>query len=593
MDDHVQGYYDRIYAALSKETDLSQIAQWMEKNTSHPLQPSKPWTFAGHEYQIEIVSSDAHELAAKKCSQVGASEIFCRLLLAMMDVMPALTALYVMPTAGMAGKFTKGRLDPIIAGSKRLRERCSKDVDSNSMKQFGNSFMHIMGSFGQTSAISTPAQALFRDEYDFCNQSVLTLFMSRLGHAAGGGIVRDFSTPTVPGFGIDVRYEAGSKARFAVFCRRCKEFVCPEFMQDVMIPGFDGTMFTFEKEDASRVDIDIDEAYCQCPQCYHPLRWNDFLDTKNRQWVHEKPDVALKSYHIQPWDVPSVNSIQKILFSVKDYERKADWVNMKVGQAYADADNSFVQKVIDDNTNGAPVIPPSGDNMDDCTQAYQGFIMAADVGKTTSWLGVAAPVEHGYELVYTERIRQTSENFLVKRWKFLGKYFGVVQGVIDAGPDFTSSTMIAGSAPGRYWKCYYVNSDGKKLGNLQTNDEESTISAFRTGCFDSTAKRVNSGFIKFRDLPDRDTLKEHLGNIKRVDQLDGNGEIVSSWQKTGDDHYAHMLNYLNMAYDLSTKAPAEVTPGVLPMTSKVRMQTGIEDGPEGWVRNQGKRPFGS
>lgn len=577
LPEDVKGYYERITTALTRESDLTQIPLWMEKNTSNPLKPAQPWSFKGHEYQREIVSSTAHEVSAKKCSQVGASEIFARLLLAMMDVMPALTAIYIMPTAGMAGKFTKGRLDPIISSSKRLRDRVNKDVDSNSMKQFGNSFVHIAGSFGQSAAISTPAQALFRDEYDFCNQEVLTLFRSRLGHAEGGGIIRDFSTPTVPGFGIDVRFQEGSQASFGVRCRHCNDFVTPKFLADVEIPGLDQPIFLLEKEDLSRPEVNVDAAFCRCPQCSNQLRWEDFLDTENRVWVHSRPDQAHKSYHIQPWDVPTVNPIARTLRALLDYERKQDWVNMKVGEAYADADNSFVLGAVKENTSGGAISPPVREtDLTSCSPRYSGFLMAADVGKTTSWLVIGVPLERGFEVVYSERIRQDGDNYLVARWQYLGKYFGISQGVIDAGPDFTSSTMIASSFPGRYWKCYYTANDGKRLENITQNEDECTVSAFRTGCFDQLARRVNSGFIKFRDLPDMSAMLEHLGNMKRTDELNKDGEIFSRWVKTGDDHYAHALNYLNIAYEMSTKTSAVNVTGALPFTNKVRMKQ--EDG---------------
>lgn len=48
------------------------------------------------------------------------------------------------------------------------------------------------------------AQFLVRDEYDFCKQSVLTTFDSRLGHnKEGEDFRRDFSTPTVAGYGME------------------------------------------------------------------------------------------------------------------------------------------------------------------------------------------------------------------------------------------------------------------------------------------------------------------------------------------------------------------------------------------------------
>ena len=54
------------------------------------------------------------------------------------------------------------------------------------LKRIGDMSLYVVGSFSPGDAISVPAQFLVRDEYDFCKQSVLTTFDSRLGHNKEG-----------------------------------------------------------------------------------------------------------------------------------------------------------------------------------------------------------------------------------------------------------------------------------------------------------------------------------------------------------------------------------------------------------------------
>ncbi|RLA58262.1 MAG: hypothetical protein DRQ89_15565, partial [Epsilonproteobacteria bacterium] len=176
-----RNYLDRIATQASNVFDLRQIPKWLERNTKNPMDPDQKWNFKGHEYQREILADMSDEVVAQKCSQVGASELWIRLILAMLALSKSMTAIYVLPTSGFARKFSKARIDPVITQSHLLSDLINKDVDSSELKQLGNNFLYIAGSYGQNAAISVPANALFQDEVDFCNQTTLTTFNSRLG----------------------------------------------------------------------------------------------------------------------------------------------------------------------------------------------------------------------------------------------------------------------------------------------------------------------------------------------------------------------------------------------------------------------------
>lgn len=576
----VANFLNRVHAGVNETNNLDQLPEWICKNTRNPLDPSKPWSFKDHEYQLGLLTDTTNHQAWQKCSQVGASEISVRMMLGMLAVMKALTAIYTLPTTGFARKFAKGRIDPVVDNSKLLKALRNNDVDSSELKQFGNSFLYLVGSFGQSSAISVPAQALFKDEVDFSNQTVLTTFNSRLGHAKDGGIVREFSTPTVNGFGINKAFVDGSQAFYTVKCSHCFDWVAPDFMRDVEVPGFDGTIFEFEKDDLRNSKVKVDEAFLRCPSCQSPLVWDDFLNPNLRQWVHTHPDREKHSYQIQPFDVAAVNPLHRTLRQIDEYERKKDWVNFKVGQPYEDAENSFIGKLIDENTSGSGAVVPDG--TENVVKLAKGCCIGVDVGKT-SWVVIGYPHDDkpGYKVIHRERIRQDGENYLVRRLKFLTECFGVTKGVIDAGPDFTSSSMIVQQSKTNQWfACYYTrNPLGGSLESINVNEEEGIIKSFRTGTFDELVKRCNSGMITYTESPDSVLFKDHLTSMKRVETKNEMGDIVVSWVATDDDHYAHALNYCNMAYNLMGRKSKTAVSPVLPMAAKARLKDGLERDP--------------
>ena len=566
-----RNYLDRISSQATNVFDLSQIPSWLEKNTRNPMDPDQSWNFKGHEYQRGILGDMSDEVVAQKCSQVGASELWVRLMLAMLGLSKSMTIIYVLPTSGFARKFSKARIDPAIDQSPVLRDLVNRDVNSSELKQLGNNFLYIAGSYGQNSAISVPARGLFQDEVDFCNQTTLTTFNSRLGHNKPGEYYkRSFSTPTVDKFGINAMYSDSSKAHYTVRCDSCKDWVAPNYLTDVEIPGFEGNLTNFEKEDLSNPLVLIDEAFLRCPKCKAPIDWQTILNPERRQWVHEEPDNLIHGYQILPIDVPEVNPIPRTLRQIREYDRKKDWVNFKIGYPFADAETSFLLDVVDKYAITNALRKPDDDEQD--LKLASNTTFGLDVGKT-SWFTVLANVEGETRAIYYERIRQDGDNYLGKRVLFLMSVFGCVKGVVDAGPDISVSKFLVDKCPEfAVWACYYVRQQKGTLENYKLNEAEQIVTASRTGCFDSMAKRINSGKTVMSRSPELSTVKLHLSSVKRVDNRNDQGEMLSTWVNTGEDHYAHSLNYAHIAMDmLMAGSTLKVTPS-LPLMRRQKMK---------------------
>ena len=116
-----ENFLASLHNKVHGATDFTQLSRWLCQNTKHPLSPKENFTFFEHEYQIDILNSTEHEEFYQKCSQVGASELFVRMKLAMMGISEALTVIYVLPTGTFARRFAKGRVDPVIRNSPALK----------------------------------------------------------------------------------------------------------------------------------------------------------------------------------------------------------------------------------------------------------------------------------------------------------------------------------------------------------------------------------------------------------------------------------------------------------------------------------------
>jgi len=556
---------NRAKMSVQEIRDLSGLSRWIEENTQNPKEITKKWGYADHEYQVDILNDDRQKVSIKKCSQVGMSEVAVRMALGLLCVMPNSTAIYTLPSSKFASKFSKARIDPVIKHSKFLKPLVPAATNSSELKLIDNSFLYITGSFGQTAAISVPADILIRDEIDFSNQKALSTFASRLGHAKDGGITRDFSTPTVSGYGISRAYDVSSQARYMVKHDKCGEWVAPIFLEDVVIPGFDNDLKLFEPADLENYTYRVDEAFVKCPHCGNKITEVNLAAPEKRQWVHkfDKPDHG--GYQVLPFDVIRVNPIAKTLKQLEEYERKADWVNFKLGETYEDAETSFINEMI------KKYLIPGQDIGGGC-------VAGMDVGKTSNILIGKRNAGGGMDVIYAERIKQTEEDYLHIRVMQLMKQFGVIKLVVDSMPDFTTAMQLIGANPiGKAYGAYYVRKTKTAFSNTDINDDDSIVNIYRTGSLDAAAKKVNTGVVRLPKCAETKEIQKQMSNIKRITATNSDGEQVNTWVKTGPEHYAHALNYLLIADSLCDhRAITGVVPS-LPNIAKAKMRGPSDD----------------
>jgi hypothetical protein len=110
-----------------------------------------------------------------------------------------------MPTAKHVYKFSQSRFGPVIKKNLYLRRRMKGSVDNAELKSIGDSWIHFGGAQKENQAISVPADILVHDEWDFSDLDVLDTYGKRTIASKLDWVWR-FSTPTLPGYGIDAEY---------------------------------------------------------------------------------------------------------------------------------------------------------------------------------------------------------------------------------------------------------------------------------------------------------------------------------------------------------------------------------------------------
>lgn len=558
--DYAKNIVDRLTLSVDTNSAIGNLAPWLCDYTK--LDADTFFSFKDHEMQIDIINDTNARQYIQKCSQVGLSEGSCRKALGIVAISKSAHIMYVLHTRTFATKFATSRIKPIIETSPMLNDMVNNNAKGAELIGLGSSFMHLGGASGAaTGAISVPAKFIFIDELDFCDQVVVGKYESRLKHApedAYGrkGTVCKFSTPTLEDYGINIGFKISDQKHYEVRCSSCEESFAPDYFRDIVIPNYfdkkgnEGKLIDLTPEDVKSGELDVMDAYMRCPCCMHDV-WEDLCDPSRRKWVPKFPDAISSGYQVHPWDVPKVNSIPSIIMQLAEYENTADYYNFTIGIPFADKNNSFLLGAFTGKDFSRWLeLKVEGDRSSYC--------LGCDVGRTSNIAVGKKDINGRYHVVYLERFKASVEETLGERLIVIMKAFKCRSAVIDAMPDFTTAQTVAKKFPSRLiLACEYTRAKGKgKMANFEVDEEKHLLSAYRTGVLTDYLKAHNSGDVLYPNSAEGsyikgeiDEVKLNLKNLKKVKKLDGEGEDVETFVKTGPDHYGHTISYMKMACD--------------------------------------------
>ncbi len=572
----LEGFLDRVTALGDKSTAMKQLSRWMTKNLRLK---GRPYSFKDHEMHIQIAADQHPHKCVSKPAQVGLTELSLRSAAAIAAVIRA-TIIYVFPSAKFSEKMSQTRFLPIIEESQVLRALVDPKVQSASMRKIGKSIIYFNGATGTTQAISVPATHLIFDEEDFCDPNILTQYNARIKHAPEDpvtglrGVIQRFSTPTVPNYGVTQHLNDSDYKQYMVKCSSCNVYQAPDYYSDYVIPGYDKAIDHFDKTDLYNPKYRVKDAYVKCQKCGKDL-WQDLMNPTQREWVAKYPEKYLISgYAVSPIDVPAYNKIPAIFYELDKFSIQ-DHRNFTLGIAHEDKHNSFLMSIFMSRTDAFLI---------DTAQAklltLSGVRIGIDIGKTAHLVVGKRKNSHtkDMDIIYMVQL-STTAGTLVSQIQPLIDVFSPDTVVLDAGPDFTTPQILIEDNPyGRVFGCEYHRKVKGAYTNLDPDPETGVVKAARTGTLKDTMKRHNDGAFHYsKDSTEVDILKQHLKVTKKVSLRTEFGGGDSFPKPTEPDHYAHALNYLNIADTIASDH--DILPriiGVAPQVVTVAIGSGAK-----------------
>jgi hypothetical protein len=404
------------------------------------------------------------------------------------------------------------------------------------MKQFGDSsYLYVKGAASANAPISIPSDVLIHDEVDFCDQDVLSQYQSRLTHSKIK-LKRKFSTPTVPGYGIDLAFQESRRHFNLCKCHHCNHWFMPDYYDHVKVPGY-----TRDLREITKYALTLcrwQEASVVCPKC----GLLPDLGIAHRQYVVENPDdnYLAAGYQVTPFDAPGFIKPSDLIQARLGYEREQDFVNFNLGLPLEDAEATLV--LSDFLELKLPALNRPG-----------WTVMGVDVGAVYHFVIATVAPDGTFIVVHKE---QVSQGLARQRYTELRHYWKVICTVMDSAPHGETVMALQHTDPTMY-AAVYVSRKGVTTYKVKDDDEAADegrsftrqVDVNRSRAFDDYLRVIRDGQARYVESDIDDEYFAQHTSMKRAKFYDHeSGELQYSWQKSdGQDHFHHASVYCHIA----------------------------------------------
>lgn len=493
----------------------------------------------------QMLQDQAKNKCYEKSRQCGASESSVTEVLWFLSCHKATKAVYVFPTQQQMEDFSNSRIDPCLDESEYLKGLRGK-IDNVKMKQIGSNSFLVMRS-GQTSRAGegVDADALFIDEKDRMSDKIEAAFEQSLS-SSSFALLREFSTPTLPGVGVDKSFQASCQYHWHVKCES----------------GHWQTL-TYDPSDGGNIKQlrDLDPAEEVIPPGSFELRCThkgfqgegcpSKIDRWNGEWIATHDDHRKKThagYHINQLSCVWI-SIDGIMQQMRKYQFMDAFYNYVLGIPYSSNEGLITEEALKACLDQTQTFPNFR------RQTYNAVVAGIDWGRL-NWCVVLGRRADGKWEVCGLKYVSDHTDVLVSA-KALGEYlqaFNPNYIVADFGYGRDRCMELQRQYPERVYACLY--SSGRATDttfNPAWQEGQLRVTVNRTAHL-----RWMLEFIKRRKVvfpgrqDDYDKFFKHIMNLALIheeeeDPKTKESTIVERIGKKGDDHYAHAMAYAVLA----------------------------------------------
>lgn len=550
-----QDHLQRIREGADSVYKLHNLSGYVEK---YIRLDGKAYKFGDrYGFQRTIIDDASRVTNTVKPAQIGLTTSTMAYVLAGAATQPKFNIIYALPSAGDAQKLVTTKMNPLIADSPEISRILDVNINSNELKKIGRNFLFMRGTKSETAALSISADALVADEVDRCDPDVMKQFRSRL-QASDLQIIKQFSTPTMNGVGIDKEAKTSRRYRHFATCACCNLTWLPSYHTDIVIPDYDHDLKDINKENIK--DIKWQQARWKCPSCgkdpnLHPSRL---------QWVAEnlQDNYEANTYYVSPVTACLVLLPSYLVRTSTEFNTRAEWQNQVLGET---AENSNEQ--ITETDVAAAIIPAD-------LNSSNVHVMGCDMGLLCA-VTIGREDQEG-NLLVVHREMVPINNFMARRAQLIQQY-RVIASCHDVYP-YTNTIMQITEADPNAYGVVTIRTKSPEMYTLKEKLEDADegklnlrlLSVNRVVWLDKILELFKERKVLIKEQAQN--FNGHYISMKRT-QIFADDSLVYEWQKTdGEDHMLFSLGFLYLAAKMRSRA-TWASVGNVPFVSKFRVKS--------------------
>ena len=493
--------------------------------------------FKHRPWQQQILDDNHKNKVVEKSRQLGFSEVGMTEVLHFLIMHDVTKAMYIFPRNQQMIDFSKSRITPVFQGSEYFQQLLDKDMNSVSTKKILESYLFMRSGWGGALGEGVDVDHLSIDEYDRMKDGVELAVRGGL-KSYKWGLMRRWSTPTIPGRGINHLYQKSDQMRYIWTCEHCGEKQFLTFDENVIqIKPHGINNITQEVEDGTFI--------IGCKKCKKPInRWGI------GEWVPMYPSIKeTRGYHISQLDAAwiTADDIMRRKFS---YGSKQLFFNYVIGEPYA----SEGIMITDADLRASVRLPKEVISR---TSNYVAISAGIDWGEVSSMviLGLKATGAVALLNIYTveddPKIPLRSANFFCA----ILRTFNPNIVIADAGYGADRNSYGFTQFPANWYACQWqTNKDARAKTRFMDvwNETAREVTVDKTLKVQRTLHSVKGHLIgMFPWCEKLEMLCTHLKNTRIMDMED-EGIIYQMATRVGADHTVSALTYALIGVDKLT-----------------------------------------
>ena len=548
-------HLDRLQEGVADTYSLTSLSNWVEK---YAYLEGKKFSFDGYEFQRAIMDSESRVVNTVKPAQIGLTVTTMMYFLSVMATQK-MNVIYALPSANDAAKLVTTKLNPILYGTPELKRLLNVNVDSTELKEINGNFLFTRGTRSETAALSVSADLLVADEIDRCDADTLKQFRSRL-QASQYRLVRQFSTPTISGYGIAKEAEASVRYRHFCTCAHCGHRFLPNYWSDIVIPDYDRPLNELDRINLK--DVKWKEARWNCPSCGKDPE----ISRERMEWVAENPteNYEATTRFISPATAYRVLTPSYLVRSSTEFNTRSEFINQVLGET-SEEEN---QQITVGDLERAITTSPLDSSELHCMGADMGQLCHVTIGRLTQ--------DGTLLVVHTEAVPLA--NFEVRRQELCRQY-RVVVSVHDTQPETFLVSKITDRDPNA-WGAIFTTSKTTELFTTQQKSQDveegklnlRLVKINRTAMLDKLLEQFKGSKVVVARNPDTGRFISQMLSLKRQQTM-VRDEFTWAWIKTDHNDHSHFsMCYLLTACLLRGTAGAWTTGGGVALVSSFRLK---------------------